>query len=109
MYHDIPFNNNGGVYCFRSSIINNIRKCCLGTWQNDIALVKLREAVPVSEELLPEIQSVTLPERNDTLFPADGARCIMVGWGCTARGRPKRKKLVTTSFLHSLWTSDRTL
>ena len=51
----------------------------------------------MSEELLPEIQSVTLPERNDTEFPADGSRCIMVGWGCTARGK---KIPCISSFLH---------
>ena len=44
----------------------------------------------MSEELLPEIQAVTLPERNETEFPVDGARCIMVGWGCTARGRREK-------------------
>ena len=58
----------------------------------------------MSEELLPEIQSVTLPERNDTEFPADGSRCIMVGWGCTARG--KREKLVIPSFLSTLFFSS---
>ncbi|KAI0209738.1 Tryptase [Lamellibrachia satsuma] len=55
-------------------------------WRNDIALVKLREPVPVGREILPEIQSVTLPRQGDTRFPADGARCIMVGWGCTSHG-----------------------
>ncbi|KAI0211392.1 Acrosin [Lamellibrachia satsuma] len=54
-------------------------------WRNDIALVKLRDTVPVGSEIFPEIQSVTLPERGDTAFPADGARCTMVGWGCTSQ------------------------
>ncbi|KAK2186845.1 hypothetical protein NP493_187g03043 [Ridgeia piscesae] len=55
-------------------------------WRNDIALVKLRDAVPVGSEIFPEIQSVTLPMRGDAAFPADGARCMMVGWGCTSKG-----------------------
>ena len=59
----------------------------LDHWRNDIALVTLRDTVPVGSEIFPEIQSVTLPERGDTAFPADGARCTMVGWGCTSQGK----------------------
>ena len=49
--------------------------------------MKLRDAVPVGSEIFPEIQSVTLPKRGDAAFPADGARCMMVGWGCTSKGK----------------------
>ena len=56
-------------------------------WRNDIALVKLRDTVPVGSEIFPESQSVTVPERGDTTFPADGGRRTMVGWGCTSQGK----------------------
>ena len=59
----------------------------LDHWRNDIALVKMRDTVPLGSDIFPQIQSVTLPERGDTAFPADAARCTMVGWGCTSQGK----------------------
>ncbi|KAI0234353.1 hypothetical protein LSAT2_015386 [Lamellibrachia satsuma] len=49
----------------------------LDHWRNDIALVKMRDTVPLGSDIFPQIQSVTLPERGDTAFPADAARCTM--------------------------------
>ncbi|KAI0217638.1 hypothetical protein LSAT2_030621 [Lamellibrachia satsuma] len=56
-------------------------------WRNDIALVKLRDTVQVGSEIFPESQSVTVPERGDATFLADGGRRTMVGWGCTSQGK----------------------
>lgn len=56
------------------------------SWENDIALVKLEEAVPASSEEIPEIQTVPLPTQGDSNWPADDQECVMKGWGCTEGG-----------------------
>ena len=53
-------------------------------WLNDIALVKIREEIPHTADLIPHIQSVPLAQDND--FPPDGTTCIMKGWGCSEGG-----------------------
>ena len=60
---------------------------CLDDWHNDIALVKLDEPVPASEDELPEIQNVFLPDQGETEFPEALQECVMKGWGCTEGGQ----------------------
>lgn len=55
-------------------------------WKNDIALVKLEEDVPASDEVLPKIRSIQLISADNVTFPPDGHQCVMKGWGCTANG-----------------------
>ena len=69
----------------------------LDQWRNDIALVKVRDTIPVGSDIFPLIQSVTLPKRGDTAFPADGARCTMVGWGCTSQGKKDLQEVLRIS------------
>lgn len=57
-------------------------------WQHDIALVKLEEDVPSSDDVLPHIRRVNLINHNNYSFPSTNTTCIMMGWGCTKNGGP---------------------
>ncbi|XP_064617874.1 tryptase-like [Liolophura sinensis] len=54
-------------------------------WENDIALVRLRDSVP-SGSTFAQIRRIQLPEENDMSFPATGDNCVATGWGCTRDG-----------------------
>ncbi|XP_064643840.1 chymotrypsin-like protease CTRL-1 [Lineus longissimus] len=51
-------------------------------WINDIALFKLKKAIPDFGKVVKE---VSLPASNWE-FPAPGQQCFMMGWGCTEGG-----------------------
>lgn len=55
-------------------------------WENDIALIKMEEAVPDSADVRPHIQSIHLANENNLTFPQDGQVCVMKGWGCLENG-----------------------
>ena len=60
-------------------------------WANDIALLRLEDAVPSGPDV-PEIQAVDLPRPGEVDFPADSQECVMKGWGCTANGESNVRK-----------------
>jgi secreted trypsin-like serine protease len=53
----------------------------VGVLENDIALVKLKEKLPLS--ITSGIESIPLPGGLDTLWPPQDDSCTVVGWGCT--------------------------
>lgn len=57
------------------------------SWANDIALIRLRENLPVDSD--PNIDVAPLPDDDDNDendWPADGENCTFVGWGCNTNG-----------------------
>jgi len=53
-------------------------------WKNDIALMRLKEAVPLEEVL---VGQVSLPAQGDSLYPMPGESCLAIGWGCKKEGQ----------------------
>ena len=54
-------------------------------WNNDIALIKLKEDIPLSRT---NIDSVLLPNSaKSSSWPPAETHCVVKGWGCTEKGK----------------------
>ncbi|XP_074660470.1 chymotrypsinogen A-like isoform X2 [Tubulanus polymorphus] len=81
------------------------------SWENDIALMKLKRSVPVGPEFA-NIARITLPDSSPS-FPAPGQSCLMTGWGCTAAGKSVTSKamevrlpILSDSACYRMWHVD---